>query len=103
MDLRPAHLDRHLETVALVDSFGDRLVETAVLGLGVPVGHEHDLVGGMSAARRGAEDGRHDEHPRPIAEAPEHREDLAKMYWRNQASMAPSGDQFHNAVDRLQS
>jgi hypothetical protein len=43
--LRPAHLDRHVEVVLLVDPLGERLVVAAVLGLREPVGREHDAVG----------------------------------------------------------
>jgi hypothetical protein len=59
--LRPAHADRHVEVVFLVDPFGERLVEAAVLGLREPVGREHDAVGrlrvGERAERGGGERG----------------------------------------------
>ena len=42
VDLRPALPQRHVEAVPLVDAGGDRLVEAAVLGLGLPIGAEAD-------------------------------------------------------------
>src|SRR5262249_13793160 len=50
VDLRPAHLDRHVQAVALIDAFGERLIEAAVLGLRIPIGHEDHLVGRDRAA-----------------------------------------------------
>ena len=44
--LRPALDDRDVEAVLGVSAVGDRLVISAVLGLGEPVGAERDLVGG---------------------------------------------------------
>jgi len=52
VDLRAAHPDRHVEAVLLVDAFGERLVEAAVLGLREPVGGEDDLVLGSRGERR---------------------------------------------------
>ena len=43
--LRTAHAHGHVETVLAIGAFGERLVEAAVLGLGVPVGTEHELLG----------------------------------------------------------
>ena len=48
--LRAAHLDRDVEAGLLVEARGLRLVEAAVLGLGVPAGEEGDLVGGVRGA-----------------------------------------------------
>src|SRR5262245_47994829 len=42
--VRPSGHDRDVETVLPVRAVGDRLVETAMLGLGDPVGAEADLV-----------------------------------------------------------
>ena len=58
VDLRAAHLDGHVQAVLLVDAGGHRLVEAAVLGLRVPVGHVGELLlrvggaGGAAPSRR---------------------------------------------------
>ena len=44
--LRPARQDFHLEPVFRVGAVHDGLIETAMLGLGQPVGSERDLVRG---------------------------------------------------------
>jgi hypothetical protein len=47
VDLRAAHLDRHVEAGLLVEARGLSLVEAAVLGLGEPAGQEGHLVGSL--------------------------------------------------------
>ena len=49
--LRAALNDRDVEAVFGVGAVGDRLVISAVLGLGEPVGPERDLVGGERGRR----------------------------------------------------
>jgi hypothetical protein len=49
--LRPALLDRHVQTELLVGAVGHGLIEAAVRGLCFPVGGEGDLVLRMSAGR----------------------------------------------------
>ena len=44
--LRPARPQIYLQPVALVDAGGDRLIEAAMLGLGLPVRAEIDGFGG---------------------------------------------------------
>jgi hypothetical protein len=46
VDLRPAHAKGDIQPVPPIDTGRDRLVETAVLGFGLPVGGEGDLVEG---------------------------------------------------------
>jgi hypothetical protein len=47
VDLRAAHLHGHVQAVLLVDALGDGLVEAAVLGLCVPVGHVREPLVGL--------------------------------------------------------
>ena len=53
VDLRTAHLDGDVQAVLLVDAGGHRLVEAAVLGLGIPVGHVGELFLGLGAGGKG--------------------------------------------------
>jgi hypothetical protein len=50
VDLRPAHADGDVQPFLLVQPGGQRLVETAVLGLGVPVGEVAELLLRLHAA-----------------------------------------------------
>jgi len=54
VDLRAARPEAHLEPVLGIDPGGDGLIEAAMLGLGLPIGAEADLVEG--AGGRGGED-----------------------------------------------
>jgi glucokinase len=52
VDAGPTLMDHHLEAALLVQAGGERLIEAAVLGLGLPVGREHDLLVGRRRPRR---------------------------------------------------
>ena len=75
VDLRPARPDGHLQAVFLVDPVGHRLIEAAMLGLGLPVGAEGDLIerpGGAAEAHESKghqqrDARRHGPSPRPEA------------------------------------
>ena len=52
VDLGSARPQRHLEAVALVDAGGERLVEAAMLGLGLPIRAEIDGFADSAAGQR---------------------------------------------------
>ena len=88
VDLRAARADRHIQAVFLVDPVGHRLIEAAMLGLGLPVRAEGHLVQGLRRAseRREADrqtDRRRDPKmlahvPTPILCPPQHGRISAK-------------------------
>ena len=53
VDVRPARHDRHVKAVAFIGAVSNRLEETAMLGLGHPVGAERHLVELVLRLRRG--------------------------------------------------
>src|ERR1051326_6511653 len=50
--LRPARPQFHIEAVLLINAGRDRLVKTAMLGLGLPIRTEIDSLGGSRARER---------------------------------------------------
>ena len=57
--LGPAHAHLHVQAVAPVDALGQRLIEAAVLGLGIPVGDENEFFGSLGAGRHRSDDAQH--------------------------------------------
>src|SRR5262249_19207375 len=70
VDLRPARFELDVETMFLVNAFGDRLIKPAVFSLREPVGREAELVlcaGGQGETER-------NEYERETREQTNHRE-----------------------------